>query len=113
MLQVVQKFPRPDRKRLDKQSFFLASPGDLCEEREGLLLRLRNDLQRQGYDAYAYEYDRSLIFQGGATYQDQIPFPSDTLARVTICLFGEKLGSHPSPTWPAGRLLSEYAGSYR
>ncbi len=91
MLQVIRKSPH--RKHLEQQSFFLASPGDLAAERSQLYVRLQQDLRSQGYDAYAYEYDPDLGFQAAQTYQDQIPYPSDPLANVTICLLGEKLGS--------------------
>src|SRR5262245_29312337 len=83
----------PIRVLLPKQSLFLASPGDVAEERAALFVRLTRDLENQGYGFFAYEYDPDILVLSGPALQNQIPFPSDPLARVTICILGEKLGS--------------------
>jgi hypothetical protein len=82
----------PTRIALKALSFFLASPGDVSEERRTLKRWLEPQLQDHGHELYAYEYDTGIAFHAGATFQDQIPYPSDELARVTVCILGERLG---------------------
>jgi hypothetical protein len=82
----------PRRITLESPAFFIASPGDLADERDAIKQWYEVELQeRYAIDVYAYEYEPEL-FTARATYQNQIPYPSDEEAVVTICLLGENWG---------------------
>jgi ankyrin repeat protein len=77
--------------KLLRQTIFISSPGDVREER-----RIAKEVAAETVAELVLPYDvydwNDEFFTSGRTFQEQIPSLTDPNCRVTICIFGERIG---------------------
>jgi ankyrin repeat protein/energy-coupling factor transporter ATP-binding protein EcfA2 len=91
-------------KKLMKPTIFIASPSDVSEERKIAARVCQSIVSQTSTPIETYWWERTRAWNAGLSWQEQIPRPSDPQCRLTVCIFGEKLGS-PLAALKEGRSL--------
>jgi hypothetical protein len=91
-------------EKLSKPTIFIASPSDVSEERKIAARVCQSMASKLSTPLQTYWWEQTRVWNAGLSWREQIPRPSDPKCRLTICVFGEKLGS-PLVTLKEGRSL--------